>query len=415
MANEKEFKIRLVAEGGAAAAQEIAAVEQATEGVADAAGRAGRNAGAVATVADGAQEAAQEINQVGEALQGTGLEALGLGDKLSGARARLEELKRASAEAAGPEALEKVNLEGKKLEELFPTFTKLGGSVDEWGTKLVELAGGPIGLVTIGFSTLMGVIAQTRSEMEAMLDDADKAATGGVNTAQRILKDTRTEDEVRESFDPAKIEEYRSNAKGAAQRLLDLDAALKVLKDPDVSAGTLRNVFGGDEVIGNIIERVAPAETMSLRSDTPNAPASELLRRSDLVRSKFSTDVTLQIENERRTADLNMEKFRLAERAGGKLGGEAQGIATEAETLARTVAARGQGGNDLVQSLNAITEILRDGLQNGEMKKVTELVGDLTAQVRTARAEDRAALDRLRSEVGQLASRVSANRSFTDD
>lgn len=422
MANEKEFKIRLVAEGGQAAAQEIAAVEQATEGVADAAGRAGRNAGAVAAVADGAPEAAQEINQVGEALEGTGLEALGLGDKLSGARARLEELKRASAEAAGPEGLG--DLAGKAGE------AKKGlGDLIEGG---IDALGGPVALLTTALTTLAAAWAKHNAVLQESYDLARKTADQ--------FKVAREEFEAMApqigafrnqagsgGLDPRSVAANQAQAESARRRQAEIANQLALLGNEDLEDESVMAGMGGREALNNLIAGVVnsmpslmaelPAAVGGNRQDgsiDPNRIEDPvgMLRLLPAIRQAVVEELERRGKSAQRVADQAAAETGVGQKAIGE--DPVATAAFDAELAARRVQQTG-GSPQVVSALKNVAEILSDGLQGGELAQVTEIISALAQNTAAARAEDRAALDRLRSEVGQLASRVSANRSFTDD
>lgn len=407
MAGEKELKILLTASGGDQAAAEVAKVTEATQEAGAAAAVVDRQAGAVAAVADGAPAAAADVERVAEALKGTGVEALGLDDKLANARARLAELRAAASEAGGPDGLGKVAASKQGLEDLFPTFSKAGDALDEYGMKAVELAGGPIGLLTAGLGALVAMIADTRQEISRMLDDAEKAGEKAVETAAKIREATMTPEERAQAAQPGRAEEFRELARGQGERLTELQSAIATIRDANATPADLLRALGSEENIRGALNATNPAAFQSVQSDRPELLPSQQLARNDLLRAGVAGELTREIQTLERQALRNLDRFERAQDAGGAAGGEAIGLAREAETLAREFAGRGSGNSEVVASLNKVTDLLRDGLQGDELKQVAEIVGSLAEQVRIGRESDRAAIDALRAEVATVAAQVA--------
>lgn len=346
---DKDYILGVKVEGAAEAAAEVERLEKAVEGVGDEVAKQNDLKPAWAETAP-LKESASSVQEVGKAFEGTGLSALGLGDKMSGVRERLAALRAAADQARGDD--------GAGLESLFPTFTKIGGSAAEMGGKLVEMAGGPIGILTAAVGALTLKFGSFQRELAETIQALNEAAEQASKTAESILKSTRTEAEVQAEAQPQRTEEFRRLARDQAGRLLDLKRQSDVLNDPLASPEMLDASFGGEEGIRSLIETVGTTtdrdalnleDSKTFKSflglEDKNAfkflrktPAEFLLSRSRLLQAARE-DLKNQITSAEKVAQFNQERFSEAQAASPSESSE--NAARDIEGLSREVASIG--------------------------------------------------------------------------
>lgn len=342
---DKEYKIGVSLEGAKEAADELERLDKAAGGVND---KIDESQGKKPAWADAqpAKETADAVGELGDKIEGTGTAALGLDGKVGGLRERLATLKDAASEAAGGG-----DAGGEGFGALFPTFAAAGEKVDDLGSKLIDMAGGPITIAITAVTALAGAWLQVQKEMEATIDSLEKAGDRALKAVDKIKQATQTEEEKAAQAQPERAEEFRDLAGKAADRLLSLNQARRALNDPNAEADTIAATMGGDAGIDAALDVTGGPEYAAIRNEQAQYRAagarslspSEIVATNPLMRARARQFVEGEIERNERLGSFNVDRFQKAEKAGG---GEADDIREVRSRIASLDRSAGSGGND---------------------------------------------------------------------